>query len=197
MTVLQYLLVITSAYLIGSFSSGIYISSRQGRDIRSEGSKSSGATNVARVLGTRFGLITFAMDFLKAGIAVSLGWFISGRAGALAAGLYVVIGHNWPVYYHFRGGKGIVCSTAVLLIIFPVETLIAGAVALTVIALSKYVSLGSLVLLSLSALIIVLFKGFLPSGIWAMILLVLALYQHRSNIVRLLHGKENKLSFKR
>ncbi len=197
MTLPQYMLIIVVAYMVGSFSSGIHISSRQGRNIRSEGSGSSGATNVARVLGTRFGLLTFACDFLKAALAVGLGWLISGRAGALAAGIFVIIGHNWPVYYRFKGGKGIVCSTAVLLIMFPLEALAAGAAAIIVIWLSRYVSLGSLLLLFLSALMISIFRGFIPSGLWAVILLVLAVYQHRSNIARLVQGKENKLSFKR
>ena len=197
MTLMQYQLIITAAYLIGSFSSGIHISSSQGRDIRSEGSGSSGATNVARVLGTRFGLLTFACDFLKTALAVGFGWLISGRAGTLAAGIFVVIGHNWPVYYHFRGGKGVVCSTAVLLILFPLEALAAGAAAILVIWLSRYVSLGSLVLLLASAALISIFRGFLPSGLWSVILLGLALFQHRSNVARLIQGRENKLSFKR
>lgn len=190
------MLVAALAYLIGSFSFGIFISALQGRDVRKEGSKSAGATNVSRVMGIGFGLLTFLGDFIKATVAVFVGKWIAGPSGALLAGLFAVIGHNWPVYYRYRGGKGIVCSLAVLLWLFPVIGLIASGIAVLTIALTKYVSLGSLVLLASGCLMIVFQYSFWPEGLWALLLLALAIYQHRSNISRLLAGKENKFSFK-
>ncbi|HSK69706.1 MAG TPA: glycerol-3-phosphate 1-O-acyltransferase PlsY [Candidatus Limnocylindria bacterium] len=192
MSVPQYLLVIVSAYLIGSFSTGITLSRLQGRDIRREGSRSSGATNVTRVLGLGYGLLTFLGDFLKAALAVLLGRLIGGMPGMLAAGLFAVIGHNWPVYYKFKGGKGVVCSIAVLLLTFPVPALIAGGAAILSIVLTRYVSVGSLIFVGLSALLILFTRGFLPYGLWALVLFALAAYQHRANISRLLRGQENK-----
>lgn len=196
MNLLTFLLIALIAYLIGSFSSGIALSVLKGRDVRKEGSKSTGATNVSRVLGLSYGLLTFAADFLKACLALLLGYWIAGIKGAMTASVFVVIGHNWPVYYRFQGGKGIVCSLAVLLMMCPREALIASAAALIVIALTKYVSLGSLTVLALSFILIVINRGFLPYGWWSLILLVLGVFQHRENIKRILTGSENRFSLK-
>ena len=197
MTVIQYLLIAISAYLIGSFSSGIFISSFKGKDIRKEGSKSSGATNVTRVLGLSFGLFTFLGDFIKASLAIWIGSLIAGTFGAMAAAIFAVIGHNWPVYYHFKGGKGIVCSIATLLLICPLEAGIASALTVLIIWKTKYVSLGSLAFLVFSTLLLTITRGLFPYGWWAFILLVLGLFQHRSNIKRLLNGTESKFKLKR
>jgi len=197
MTVQSYALIALIAYLIGSFSTGISFSRRQGRDIRNEGSKSSGATNAFRVMGARFGLLTFLGDFLKATIALWAGKLLGGEPGALTAGFFVIIGHNWPVYYRFRGGKGIACSIAVLLWLFPLEALAAFALAFIVVLITKYVSLGSLVYIFLCAVFVTITHGFIPNGCWVALLFALAVFQHRSNIKRLLKGEENKLSIKR
>lgn len=197
MTPLQYLLVAAVSYLIGSFSFGIFVSALKGRDIRQEGSRSSGATNVTRVLGPSYGLVTFLGDFIKAAAAVLFGFLVSGTAGALVASVFCVIGHNWPVYYQFRGGKGIVCSVAVILLLCPLEGAIASAIAVLVIWRTRFVSLGSLSYLLAAALLLTILRGLVPYGWWAFILLVLGVFQHRSNLSRLLKGQENKLSFKR
>lgn len=197
MTVPQYLMVALIAYLIGSVSSGIIISTFKGRDVRNEGSKSAGATNVTRVLGISYGMLTFLGDFAKAALAVLAGYLIAWMNGAMVAAVFCVIGHNWPVYYNFKGGKGIVCSVAVVILLCPLEGLIAGAAAILVIWASRYVSLGSLTYLAVSTLLIMLFRGPYPLGWWALILLVMGIFQHRSNIQRLLSGTENKFSPKR
>ncbi len=188
----QYTLVITLAYLIGSFSTGITLSRMKGRDVRKEGSHSSGATNVTRVLGLGYGLLTFLGDFLKATLAVLLGRLIAGMPGMLAGGLFAVIGHNWPAYYAFRGGKGIVCSIAVLYWVFTIYALIASAVAIISIILTRYISVGSLVFVGLCAIFAMIFRSFIPYGLWALILFALAAWQHRANIGRLMRGEENK-----
>lgn len=197
MTPSQYGLIALISYLIGSFSFGIVISATKGRDIRQEGSKSSGATNVTRVLGFFYGVMTFLGDFIKAAAALGAGAMIAGRNGALVASVFVVIGHNWPVYYRFKGGKGVVCSVAVVLLLYPLEGIIASLSAIGVICLSRYVSLGSLTYLTVSTVLLMVLRGPIPHGFWAVILLVLGIFQHRSNIQRLLQGTENKLSLKR
>lgn len=197
MTPLEYLLVAVIAYLLGSFSFGIYLSALKGKDIRAEGSKSAGATNVTRVLGLKFGLLTFLGDFIKASLAVLIGRLLAGQGGMLAAALFAVAGHNWPIYYRFKGGKGIVCSVAVLLWVCPPEAAIAGALALLAITLTKYVSLGSLVMVGGSSLLIIIFRPFIPLGAWSLILVMLAVWQHRANIRRLLRGEESKLKLKK
>ena len=197
MSLAQFLLTALIAYLIGSFSSGIFVSALKGRDIRKEGSKSSDATNVTRVLGPSYGLVTFLGDFLKSALALGAGYVIAGLNGALAASVFTVIGHNWPIYYQFQGGKGIVCSVAVVLLICPAEAGIAGAATILIIWLTRYVSVGSLSFLALSALLLIIRRGMVPYGWWSLILLALGLFQHRSNIARLLNGTENKFSLKR
>lgn len=181
-------------YLLGCFSTGSILSSLSKVDIRALGSKSTGATNVTRVMGLRSGLITFFGDMLKAAIAVLLGWAIAGRDGGLIGALFAVIGHNWPVFYGFKGGKGVACSVAILLLCTPWEGLIAGALAIAVIALTRYVSLGSLTMLLVAALLVPISRGIWPVGAWAILLFLLGAYQHRSNIDRLLKGKENKFT---
>ncbi len=196
MSLLQILSIVFISYFIGSFSPGIFFSSLKGRDIRREGSKSSGATNVTRVMGVSYGLLTFLSDIVKAALALWIGWLIAGTNGAMLAGIFTVLGHNWPIYYQFKGGKGIACSVAILVLICPLEGLIACAAAVAVIAVTRYVSLGSLTLLTVGAILIIILRGFIPYGFWALLLLLLGVYQHRSNIERLLSGTENRFSFK-
>ncbi len=192
--ILRYLIAAVLAYLLGSISPGIIISHRFGTDIRTQGSKSTGTTNMIRVMGWKYGLLTFGGDLLKASLAILLGRWLASEYGALLAGLMAVLGHNWPAFYQFRGGKGIACSIAVFLWICPIQALVGGAVAILVIAFTRYVSLGSLTFLFVTAVLAVFTRPFWPVGLWAIALLLLGVYQHRSNIRRLLDGKENKLN---
>lgn len=193
------LLILCAAigYALGCFSTGLLLSKRRKVDIRELGSKSSGATNMARVLGPKLGLLTFFGDLCKAALAAALGHAIRGIDGALISGLFVVIGHNWPATYRFKGGKGVACSIGVMLVLMPLETLIAGVFAILAIALTKYVSLGSLVFLLVNAIIIPFTRGLWPVGLWAVLLFLIAAYRHRANIGRLVRGEENKLSLKK
>ena len=184
-------------YALGCFSTGLLLSKHYQVDIRKLGSKSSGATNMTRVLGPKLGLLTFLGDFGKAAIAVLLGLAIQSVEGALLGGLFVVIGHNWPATYHFKGGKGVACSIAILFILAPLETLIAGILGILAIALTKYVSLGSLVFLLSTAIIIPFTRGLWPMGLWAILLFLTAAYRHRANIGRLMRGEESKFSLKK
>ena len=196
MSLIQIVSVVVISYLIGSFSPGIFFSALKGHDIRQEGSKSSGATNVTRIMGVSYGFLTFISDILKAAIALLIAKMIAGIDGAMLAGIFTVLGHNWPIYYQFRGGKGVACSVAILVLICPLEGLIACAAAVLVIALTRYVSLGSLTLLAVAAILINILRSFDPFGFWSLLFLFLGIYQHRTNIVRLLNGKENRFSFK-
>ena len=105
MRILLLILCAAFGYALGCFSTGLLLAKRYQVDIRKLGSKSSGATNMTRVIGPKLGLLTFVGDFGKATLAVVLGLAIQGLEGALLGGLFVVIGHNWPVTYHFKGGK--------------------------------------------------------------------------------------------
>lgn len=194
MSLLHICLCAVAGYFLGSFSTGIVVGEMARVDIRKHGSKNTGATNVIRVMGLRLGLITFVGDFIKASIAVGLGLLIGGRDGGLLAGMFAVIGHNWPVFYGFNGGKGIACSSAVLLLnVFP-EGVIAALVAILVIYISRFVSLGSLMLLLTAAILLPFTRGLWPFGLWAFLLLALGTYRHKENIRRLINGTESRFT---
>ena len=197
MSMLHIMLCAVIGYFMGCFSTGIILGDMAKIDIRKYGSKSTGTTNVIRVMGFKMGLMTFIGDFIKAVIAVLLGMMIGGRDGGLIAGLFSVIGHNWPVFYAFKGGKGIACSTAVLLLNVPLEGAISAAIAISVIYLSRYVSLGSLSLLFSAAVILPFTRGLWPVGAWALLLFIFAVYRHRTNIQRLMRGTESKFTGKK
>jgi acyl phosphate:glycerol-3-phosphate acyltransferase len=195
------LAILVIGYLLGNISTGILISKRAGVNIRSAGSKSTGASNVLRVLGIREGVLTFLGDFTKAALACWIGslllpgaTFGIDRFGIMMGGLAVIIGHNWPCFYAFKGGKGIASSTAVLLFVDPMLGGIAIALCLIVIAITRYISLGSLTML-FTFMVFILTVRF---GQWfllgfAVVLFVFSVVRHRANIRRLLAGSENKI----
>ena len=195
--ILRYIICAAAAYLLGSISFGILLTKNSGHDIRKEGSGNTGASNALRVFGLRTGLVTFICDILKAVIAVLLGKALAGEYGGMLAGLFVIIGHNWPVFFGFKGGKGISCSCAVVLLNFPGPGAIAIAICIAAIAITRYISVGSMLLLISYAAILCITRPFWPHGVWAIVLAVMAVARHHGNIRRLLNGTENKLSFKK
>lgn len=193
--ILKYILCAVIAYLLGSISTGILVSQKAGHNLRQEGSHNTGASNALRVLGLKGGAITFLGDFLKAFIAVMVGKWIGGLNGGMIAGLFVVLGHNWPVFFGFQGGKGIACSAAVMTL-FPIPGVIAAALCLLVIFIWRYISVGSLTMLTVFFLILAFTQPFWPVALWAFALLLLGIYRHRANLQRLKNGTENKIGQK-
>ena len=118
MNILLTIVIAAAAYLLGCISTGTIISNKQGVNIRNAGSKNTGASNVLRVLGLKAGVITFLGDFFKAALACLIGQLLLPSAygvegfGRIIAGLFVILGHNWPVFYGFKGGKGVACAVA-------------------------------------------------------------------------------------
>ena len=197
--IIRYILCAVIGYLLGSISTGILVSGVAGRDIRKEGSHNTGASNALRVLGLKSGVIVFLGDFLKAALAVVIGLLLvpGVKYGGMLAGLFAILGHNWPVFFGFQGGKGISCSTAVLLVLFPWwQGLAAVLLCVLVIFIWRYISVGSLTMLASFALFMLLTQPFWPTAVWALILLALGVYRHRSNLVRLVSGTENKIGQK-
>ena len=196
----KYILIGIIAYLMGSISTGLIVSAiKKGPDLRKVGSGNTGASNAMRAMGTKDGIIVFLGDYAKAALACGIGWWISDRLeGAMLAGLCVVIGHNWPVFFQFRGGKGVASSVAVMLVCFPVPALLCYALGIALIAIWGYISLGSLAVLLSYALIIT----FLASGgnaliiAWVWVLAALCFLRHRENIGRLIRGNERKIGEK-
>ena len=197
--------VLAIGYLLGSISTGILISNRAGVNIREAGSKNTGASNVLRVLGLGRGAITFIGDALKAAAACLIGSLVLPQTtfgidgfGVMAGGLAAIIGHNWPIFYSFKGGKGIASSTAVLLFIDPLFGGIAIAVFVVVLLLTKYISVSSLSLLfSYFALTCVFHFDQWFACLLTLSLFILGVVRHRSNIQRLREGTENKIGSKK
>ena len=186
-------------YLLGSLSGGI-ITARvaHGPDLHTVGSKSTGASNVQRTMGWKYGLITFFFDAVKGILSCFIAEAVTGsHMAALLAGLFCVIGHNWPVFFRFRGGKGVATTGGVMLYCFPVPALICIALTVSVIALFRYISVGSM-LLVISFFIFSFFFSNTSTCIivWALILMVMCVARHHANIGRLIHGTENKLGKK-
>jgi glycerol-3-phosphate acyltransferase PlsY len=184
------------SYLIGSFSSA-YVVGRVFKkiDIRNHGSGNAGATNALRIMGRKLGVMTFFMDFTKGIIAVLVGLELGGYNGGILAALFAVLGHNWPIFFKFKGGKGIATTIAAMAMLqFPI-TLISVIVGVLTAAISRYVSLGSLVFLTV--LFALTFTGLSNGGvitsIITFILMILGYYRHKGNIKRLIEGNENKI----
>lgn len=193
------LAILIVAYLLGSINTSIIVSKIMiGDDIRNHGSGNAGATNTLRTVGKKGALFVVLGDVLKTVIAIVVARLISPDNNQVTyiAGIGAVLGHNFPVYFKFRGGKGIIVSTVAMLFADSIIGLFVVIISIGIMAASRYVSLGSISGAVLLVLFSILFHGQTPDFIvFALILAVLAVYMHRGNIKRLLSGTENKLSF--
>ena len=198
--VLKIILAILIGYALGNVSTGLIISKLgNGIDIRNAGSGNAGATNVLRTLGWLPSLLTFLGDAIKGVLGALIGMWLGGRTGAMLGGLAAIVGHNWPAAFGFKGGKGISTSFGVILVVQPYNApwlLLAMAAALY---LTHTVSIGS-ICASLPYVVLNVFETLftdLPMFLFALALGALALFQHRSNMQRLLRHNENVLDFKK
>jgi acyl phosphate:glycerol-3-phosphate acyltransferase len=194
--VLNSIVAIAVSYLLGSISFSILFARWLRKiDIRDHGSGNAGATNTLRVLGKGPAIAVFLLDIAKGTVAVLIGrWLGDGNEWVpVACGLAAIAGHNWPLYFRFKGGKGIATTVGALIIWAFVPTLIAGIIAILVIVFTRYVSLGSIIFAVLLPILFYLF-GLDEAYIWgALAVAVLAVARHRKNIVKLMNGTENKL----
>ncbi|MFY0543041.1 glycerol-3-phosphate 1-O-acyltransferase PlsY [Brevibacillus sp. H7] len=184
------------SYLIGSISFSYLIAKKiAGIDIRLHGSGNAGATNTLRVLGKGPAILVLLLDASKGLVAMGIGYLITG--GNLTvyalAGACAIIGHNWPAFFGFRGGKGIATTVGVAIGFSPVSFLVAGVITLVVIAVTRYVSLGSLVFVTLLPICLFLFEDAIIFAEVSLLLAVFAYARHYTNILNLLSGKERKL----
>ncbi|HBG7258732.1 UNVERIFIED_CONTAM: acyl-phosphate glycerol 3-phosphate acyltransferase [Clostridioides difficile] len=203
MEIFSYIIIAVVAYLLGNISTSYIVAKRiAGVDIRTQGSGNAGSTNVLRTLGKRAGAMTFLGDVLKGVMAVLISEFAARLVGidTLLAGylavICVVAGHNWPAVLGFRGGKGVATSLGAMLAVNPVITLMCLAVFILVVAITKYVSLGSVVGIGCSPIFMIMVKN--KAGlIVALFLTASVIYNHRANIKRLLNGTERKIGKKK
>jgi len=199
---LLFFLCLLGGYLLGSFPTG-YVMSKllKGIDIRKFGSRNIGFTNVLRVIGTVPALVTLAGDIGKGVASVYMGSFFSSFIPTNPclvkglSGLTSIIGHNWPLFLKFKGGKGVATSAGVFLFLTPLPFLFSLITMVVVVGFTRYVSLGSII-----AAISLPFFIWIYSGTQLIIYLLLSvltagiiIIKHRSNLIRLFLGKENKL----
>ena len=207
-----YILMGVIAYLIGSINFSILISKRSGFDIRDKGSGNAGTTNMLRTLGKGAAVITLILDILKGVITVWISiffgfilykiWSINIDTSVLVqiAGICVILGHTYPIYFGFRGGKGVATALGILLVTNWHVGLICLVFALVLIAITKMVSVGALGAAILFP-VLTLFTYetyFIEPGnylLYSICIAVLVCFNHRANIKRLMQGTENKISF--
>jgi glycerol-3-phosphate acyltransferase PlsY len=190
---IQNVFVVLISYFIGNFSTSVIVSKVWANiDIRNYGSKNAGATNVLRTLGLKAAIVTLIGDILKGILALWIGKKVGGNDIALICGMAVIAGHNWPALFRFKGGKGIATAIGVILMLHPLIGLICISVGILVIIKTKYVSLGSIVGICLAPFL--LLSVDLKHFLFALILSIMALFRHRSNIERLIHGTESKIN---
>jgi glycerol-3-phosphate acyltransferase PlsY len=191
------------AYLVGSIPFGLLFSKMRGVDLRRVGSGNIGATNVFRAVGKGWGLLTLLLDAMKGwGPAVLFPVLLSmegatAENAGLAFGVAAIAGHTWPIYLRFRGGKGVATSAGVLLGLAPAAVGIGLLVFAGLLAVTRYVSLGSIgaaVAVALSGWLLYRSTGLTLPGVLTL-LAALIVWRHRSNLRRLLAGTEQKLSF--
>ena len=209
-----YIIMAAIAYLIGSINFSVIISKKMaGFDVREKGSGNAGSTNVLRTVGKKAAIITLVCDILKGVVSVLIALLVGAIAGESAnsaivveiAALAVVIGHTFPVFFGFRGGKGVATSLGVILIVNWKIGLICLVFALALMALTRMVSLGSISASVLFAVLTMFIRDSYIGGIdfdfsfiiFGILLAALVIFNHRSNLKRIINGTENKLNFKK
>jgi acyl phosphate:glycerol-3-phosphate acyltransferase len=216
---LSYILTALGAYLLGSIPSGFLAAKARGIDIRSVGSGNIGATNAMRVLGKPVGIAVLLLDVAKGYIACLLGmiiflrlnqlsplhsqedfgWLLDrARNCAIAAGIFAVLGHNYTCWLKFKGGKGIATTAGVYLALAPWPLLIALAVFILAVVVTRYISVGSIAgAVALPAAVWIMTPQNRFLGVVTTALGLLAIYKHKSNIQRLVAGTENRFGKKK
>ncbi|MEJ9212885.1 glycerol-3-phosphate 1-O-acyltransferase PlsY, partial [Bacillus smithii] len=183
------------AYLLGSIPSGLIVGKIfYGVDIREHGSGNLGATNAFRTLGIKAGSIVIIADILKGTLATLLPIWFGADLHPLIAGMAAAVGHSFPVFAGFRGGKAVATSGGVLLAYEPVLFLLLVVAFLISLYISKYVSLSSIIV-SIIAVIYTFFKGDIPLIIVVLFLASFVIFRHRANVKRILNKTEPKIKW--
>ena len=191
---LKIIAILIVGYLLGSVNVAVIVSKYFFKgDVRDQGSHNAGTTNMARVYGMSAGLLTLAGDILKTVFAMLLGKLLLGEMGFSLGGIACVIGHCFPVFFGFKGGKGVAVSGAVAIMLGWEFALSLIGLFLVIVIITRYVSLGSLISVVMLIPALIIFGGY---GTWvyilAVVLIVSVWYMHRGNIKRLLTGTESK-----
>ena len=195
-TALKIIAVLVVGYLLGSVSSAIIVSKYFFKsDVRDQGSRNAGSTNMARVFGMGAGLLTLVGDIIKTVLSMLLGRFLLGEMGFSLGGIACIIGHCFPIYFGFKGGKAVAVSGGIAIMLGWEYAVILIGLFLIIALITRYVSLGSLISVVMLIPALIIFGGY---GTWVYILAVVIIisvwYMHRGNIKRLLTGTETKFT---
>lgn len=199
-----YIIMALIAYLIGSINFSIIISKKvAGFDVREKGSGNAGTTNVLRAVGVKAAIITLICDILKGVVSISIARLMGNIFENVntdiliqLAGIFVIVGHTFPIFFEFKGGKGVATSLGVILTSNWKIGLICLVFGIVIIALSRMVSMGSIGAAILFPILIIFLDG-TTYFIYGVLLAVFVIFNHRENIKRILDGTENKISFKK
>ncbi len=190
-------IAVAGAYIIGSLDFAVVVGRMHGVDIHSVGSGNPGTANVMRTLGRGPAAMVLVGDMLKGVVAAALGMVVSGdpqSALAVGAGLAAVVGHCYPLFHRFRGGKGVATAVGVVLLVVPLGGLVLAGIWLLVVAITRISALGSLAL-SLAAVPVVMWQGVKGMALVPLALIfLLVIVRHRTNIQRLLAGEEHSVT---
>lgn len=204
--VLKYAIVVVLGYLIGNINFARIISKFLKNDITKQGSGNPGTMNMLRTFGFKFGILTLFLDAMKGACASLIGFFVFGGdmstnysiIGLYVGGLSVVLGHNFPIFYKFKGGKGVACILGIYAVANPLWTLIAVAISFVYLCIFDYGAVASFIFITiLTVLEATKHTGCIPITILLFVLFFLTWYMHRTNIARLLWGKERKVNLKK
>jgi glycerol-3-phosphate acyltransferase PlsY len=188
-------IAVVIAYLLGSIPFGYLIVRRKmGADIRQTGSGGTGATNVTRRAGKAAGVLTLLLDAAKGSAAVLIARAVAGDDWLIAAAaIAALVGHMFPVWLGFRGGKGVATGVGIFLVLAPIALLGAGVIFVAIVALTRYVSLGSIIAAILIPVFVWLLSDLRPLLVAAIVGAALIIFAHRGNIQRLVSGTESRI----
>jgi glycerol-3-phosphate acyltransferase PlsY len=209
--VIKAVLSVLIGYLLGSLNTSLIVGKFYGIDVRQHGSGNAGMTNTLRTLGKLAAIYVIIGDVLKGVISCLVGFYIlkgidtniveylgyDQRVGFLIGGLGAILGHNWPIYFGFKGGKGILTTFSVIMMSSPQIGLILLGIFLIIVAVTRYISLGSIIGSALFPFVSAVAVKSIVFTAFAAIVGLLAILRHHSNIGRLLKGTESKLGVKK
>ena len=188
------LILLAGAYALGSLSFGLWLARTQGVDLRTAGSRNVGATNVLRTVGRLFAAVVLVLDAAKGVIAVGVARLVTDEPWvAVGCAAAVVAGHVWPVWTGFRGGKGVATLAGAYLVLAPVAVMWSGVLFVCVVAMTRYVSLASIVAAAALPVGTLLLDGRLSTTLGAFGLAALVIWRHEANIARLIDGHESRV----
>ena len=184
------------AYILGSIPNALWIGKVfKGIDVREHGSKNTGSTNAARVLGAKLGILTLILDISKGAIPTLIAtMLLDSSISVILVGICALLGHSFSIFMKFKGGKAVATTVGVFIVLVPGAILLAAVIFFLVFGITRYVSLSSMIgAISLPIWIILFYKN-IPLTIFGMIIAILIIVRHKSNIQRLLNGTESKFS---